>query len=124
MSESLRTVRVQKARLVEQLTTNRDRHQRMVQEAIAGYQAQLISVLSQKLEAAKKKQPVDHALGLVVPADHSAEYDQALAIMDWEQADTVELSLEDFRRYALDEWCWKAEFAGVHSRYIGGVSPI
>ncbi len=123
MHHESRTVRVSKTRLIEQLQSNRERHQREYQEALAGYRGQLVTVLSRKLERAKRKEDVSHAIDLERPVDHLSEYDRALAILEWEEQDAVDLPLEDFERWVLDAWSWREAFKALHESYTLGTAP-
>ncbi|RMG12666.1 MAG: hypothetical protein D6731_13425 [Planctomycetota bacterium] len=118
-----RTIRVDKARLIERLNENRARHEREYQEALEGYKARLVLILSRKLEAAKRRLEVDHLIDLEVPREHFEDYDRALALLDWEQGDSVELTHGEFERYVLDAWPWKGKFRSVHASYIRPANP-
>jgi len=113
-----RTVTVEKVRLAERLREHRDRHQREFKEALEGYKARLVFVLSRKLDAAKRREEVDHRIDLVVPRSHVADYERALTMLDWEQKAEVQLTHEEFHRFVLDEWPWKDEFLKIHASYI------
>ncbi len=113
-----RTVKIDKAALIERVKENRDRHDREYQEAVGGYKSRLVFVLTRMLEAAKRKEDVDHTIDMEVPQDHSGEYEKALSIMEWEQNDTLHLSVTEFERYVLDAWPWKKHFTEVHASYI------
>lgn len=119
----LRTLRVSKSRLVEALRENRERHQREFQEALAGYRGQLVTALTRKLERARRKEDVDHRIDLERPVDHTAEYDRALAILAWEEQDTIDLPLSDFERWVLDAWAWRPAFKALHASYTLGSTP-
>jgi hypothetical protein len=117
-----RAVRVNKSRLVAQLQENRERHQREYQEALAGYRVQLVAALTRKLERAKRKEDVSHDIELERPADRTDDYDRALAILEWEEQETLELPLVDFERWVLDAWPWRAGFRALHGSYTHGAT--
>ncbi len=118
----LRTLRVSKARLVEALRDNRERHQREYQEALAGYRGQLVTALTRKLERARRKEDVDHHIDLERPVDRTADYDRALAILEWEEQDAIDLPLGDFERWVLDAWSWRPAFKALHASYTLGAT--
>lgn len=118
-----RAIKVNKARLSEQLRANREKHVREYQEAVAGYRERLITVLARKLEAAKKREHVDHRIDLAVPISRVPEYDQALAMLEWEEEETLTLSPDEFRCFVLDAWPWRDEFKQIHADYIGVSGP-
>ena len=113
-----RTVTVEKAKLIERIKENRERHDREHQEALEGYKARMVFILTRKLEAAKRREEVDHLIELEIPREHFADYDRALALLEWEQGESVSLTHGEFERYVLDEWPWKGKFTSVHATYI------
>jgi hypothetical protein len=116
MSE--RTIQVAKHKLIERLQQNRGKHEREYQEALEGYKARLVFVLTRKLEAAKKREDVDHRIDLVVPESHLADYDRALTMLEWEETDALALTQTEFDQFVLDSWPWRDEFLRVHASYI------
>ena len=113
-----RTITVPKEKLVERLRENRGQHEREFKEALEGYKARLVFVLTRKLEAAKRREEVDHRIDLVVPISHRADYDRALAMLEWEQKDALDLTQDEFDAFVLDHWGCQGEFKRVHASYI------
>lgn len=118
---AMRTVKVDKSRLVETLKTNREKHRVEFQEAFQGYKNALIAAFQRRVDQAKDiKQGgpgVDHSIRLDVPSDHTDEYDRALAVMAWEEEGKIVLSMNDFNCYVLDDWDWQSSFKQLHNTY-------
>ena len=60
----------------------------------------------------------DNSLGLVYPQDHSKDYDRALRMMESSVYDKVQLSVDEFDSYVLNNWEWKANFIASNSLYV------
>jgi hypothetical protein len=114
---SFDTVVVQKQKLVETLTANRDAHRAIFEEALAGYKARSVELLEQHIERIKKGKVERIAVSLPVPEDHTDDYDRALTSLEWSIFDEVELSMREFDQYVRDNWSWKGEFTATTSMY-------
>lgn len=119
---AMKTVRVDKSRLKETLTQNRETHKREFGEAMAGYWDAFAGELTKMQAMVKEKNTaVEHSVRLARPVDHTNDYDEALAVLDWEKQDEILLSMNDFQCYVRDNWEWRDEFKGSHAAYSGGV---
>lgn len=119
---AVKTVTVDRDKLKEKLRENLARHTQDYVEAMEGFRDARRQAVS-KLHAAagafdgseESVLSVQRAFGefngLAEPQDHSKDYDQAIALMDWEQREQIELSINDFECYVRDSWSWKRRFA-------------
>ena len=125
---ALKTVKVKRERLKTTLAENKEKHQREFEEAMTGYHARRESLASDLVNAAAAfaENPKDrdletnlqqayHALsGQTRPSNYSKEYQRAIQLADWEVADEIELSINDFNCYVLDEWDWTRGFKHLY----------
>lgn len=117
----MENVDVSKTQLLEQLTTNRQKHLDDYTEAHAKYREKAISELEKWLRHAVDGGRIAKSLDLQEPVSHLADYDRAIQMVEWSTGDTVELSERDFQQYVMDDWGWKAIFAATNSSYgVGG----
>lgn len=114
---SFDTVVVQKDKLVETLTTNRDAHRAIFEEALEGYKTRSVELLEEHIERIKKGKVERIVVSLPVPEDHTDDYDRALTSLEWSIFDEVELTMREFDQYVRDNWSWKQEFAATTSLY-------
>jgi hypothetical protein len=49
-------------------------------------------------------------VSLPFPEDHTKDYDHIIAMVEMSVDDLFELNQNDFARYVLDDWEWKAAF--------------
>lgn len=147
MPDNTQTTLVVVRRAIEHLKDNREKHIEEYQESLAGYkekfQEKLDSVMTQVKELAEKnyseiKERLDSlqeedipnrpnrevlipslVVDLEVPRNHVEAYDEAIALLDWDNRETIELTREQFRRYILDKWDWSVGFESVTKLYKG-----
>lgn len=111
------TTTVEKARLLKALKANMARHQQIVQEARDGYIEQAREALEKRLEQLRTGELVSLAFHLAPPADYTEVYENSIAMLEWNTADTVELEADEFRQLVRDEWDWTEKFLAGNSPY-------
>lgn len=116
----MRTVKVYKDALITKITANRAEHKDIVAAAQVKYRERVIEELDKRLADAKAGRKIDIAISLPMPTDFTAEYDNALAQLDWEVDDQVELDEDDFNQLVLNQWRWAAQFKGTSLAYTQG----
>ena len=147
MGPGERTVTVDRMKLLETLRSNRDTHTKSYRESVAGYKEQASAALKKQLEAAKKaiddnaemiavkidRFDPDEPLGdqvvvlgkisftLEVPKDHTASYDVAIQMAEWEVGETIELTQSQFQCFVMDRWDWKKSFEYLNKSYTGKI---
>lgn len=116
----LKIIPVEKKRLIEALTANREAHQKAYNEAVIDYW----KALNKQVPALIK--PIgDQAFGnfakqldvinkITFPENHAPDYDRALQMLDWSVDDEVMISEHEFCQYIQDDWSWKR---GTASNY-------
>jgi hypothetical protein len=116
----MNTVLVEKARLLETLRINRDEHRAIFEKAQEVYRDRMIEELDRALGEAKAGRKIVRAFALPVPEDHTADFDTAIAMVEWEVGSTVALEQHDFEQYVLNQWHWRASFAANTGSYLAG----
>lgn len=115
-------ITVLKSNLIETVRTNRNEHRQKFLDAQTVYRARVIDELDARLlEARKPGGRIDLGFHLPEPVDYTSEYDQALAMLEWEVADRVTLDHDTFRQLVLNQWHWAKHFAQNTSSYLDGV---
>lgn len=117
----MENVNVSKPELLEKLKENRKNHRAIVEEAWEGYLNEATKILEKQIKRAKKGLRVNHSVALVMPQDHTNDYDVAIAMVEMEVNDTIELSVYDFRSYILDQWDWKGQWTVSNSMYASSL---
>jgi len=137
---NVKTVQVEKPRLILTLQENMAKHQREYREAVVGYNQEMVVLLRRLKDDVSKSLAIwerpsrdlpttatvnleeihevqSEITSLELPRDHSDSYQQAIALMDWETRDTIELSINDFECYVRDNWNWMTSFKNSVANY-------
>ncbi len=111
--------RVEKAKLLETLRANLERHKAIVQEARDGYVKKVRAALEKRLEAVRKGVITNYSFSIAAPADFSEVYVNSIGMLEWSTEETVELGADEFRQLVRDEWDWQSGFLATNAAYSG-----
>lgn len=111
------TVRVTKEKILDRIRKNRDDHRQIFEEALAGWQQQVIHDLEAAVEDAKAGKGVRYRFNLPKPEDHTDDYDSVIELLEMSEDEEFELSAHEFQSYVLDKWGWQAAFLRTSSSY-------
>jgi hypothetical protein len=129
---AVKTILIERSRLRATLSANLEIHKKEYAEAKAGYEEKRLDLIRKLAEAAlhcsKKPNNTDENRKAVhesynefarleKPQNHSNEYEQAIALMEWETREKIDISISDFERFVRDDWAWKNSFKNAHLSY-------
>lgn len=114
----MNTVTVSKPDLLATLKTNRTEHRGIFEKAQVAYRDAMIKELDKALQDARDGKQIKRAFSLPVPEDHTADFDTAIAMVEWEVGNTIDLEQVDFSQYVLNNWRWAASFASNTTSYL------
>lgn len=115
---SVETITVSKNQLLDALRLNRDEHITIFDKAVEVYKERVIEELEKSLADARAGRKISRYISLPEPENHTADFDTAIKMLEWEQGDTIELERRDFMRYVENRWEWAASFAGNTQAYL------
>lgn len=108
----MKTVKIERLRLLEKLKANRTDHEQLYLDALEGYNIRVEQMLKDALKAFKKTKVLNN-LWIQAPVNNTKEYDKVIAILEFSVDEIIELEIPDFEKYVLDNWQWKDQvFAG------------
>lgn len=114
----MEVITVNKAELLEKLKENRNKHRQQFEKALAGWQDTVLEKLKSAVAEAEAGKRFRTSFHLPQPSDHTDEYDEIIAAVEWETSDEIRLGRSEFRQFVLDEWGWKRDFMLTSARYI------
>ncbi|MDE2096161.1 MAG: hypothetical protein KGL39_02875 [Patescibacteria group bacterium] len=114
----MQTVKVKRAELLEKITKNRDAHRELFLKAQEGYRKQVIHELDLMLEDARAGRNIRRSLSLPEPQDHTSDYDREISMLQMSVDDVIEVSMQEFDWYVMDNWSWKASVTASNMRYV------
>ena len=118
----MREITVPKNELIDTLAANREAHRGIVEEAWEGYKRESVRLLEDQLDRARRGDRKRIYVSLEMPADHTADYDRVIAMLEMDVDDHVALSEQDFSNYVQDDWGWKQQWTTTNSAYVAGLS--
>lgn len=112
------TISVKKDQLLTALKQNRAGHAAQYEKAKAGY----LKVTKAKLAELVDRVAAGELIGRVwldhAPEDHTADYDDAIDMLEWDTNDEVALTQSQFKQYVQDDWGWKEQWLTSNSAYL------
>ena len=133
-----RTVHISREKLIEKMQSNRTEHRVIYDEAVEGYAKAVFKCLTDLRDKAgndalleESELPeadafisefnpgeyVEALTALEKPQHFLAAYDEAIELFSWDEAETVKLTVDEFRKYVLDKWEWQGRFLGENAGY-------
>jgi hypothetical protein len=111
------TVTIDKADLLDRLKKNREKHAQEYQTAFEGYVLVVTQELEEKLAKIKAGEAVETYSVHTAPVDHTSEYDDLIDMLEMADDKQMELTQQQFRQYARDDWGWKQTWATENMTY-------
>lgn len=113
------TITVSKDDLVTTLIANQEQHRATYEKAMEGYKKAAKDWAREALEQLDHGDIPEDRLWFKspIPEDHSEEYERLILMLQWDQADTVELDWSEFTQYVQDNWGWKKQWSVTNSTY-------
>ena len=113
-------ITVSKTDLLDTLRTNRADHKAEYDTAVEVYRERFVAeakaFAKQATKAAAAGEDFDSFPYLPIPEEHTEDFDRAIAMLEWDQADTVELTRHEFSQYVQNNW----DFAAITISYSAG----
>lgn len=110
-------VQIPRADLLARLATNRARHARHFERALAAWQTDLAQLLAALQPASCRRFPPElDRLKQDCPQSRLLEYDRAIDMFTLSVDATISLDAEAFNRYCRDEWDWQDDLQ--HNPYF------
>lgn len=114
----MKTVKVDKKKLIVIVRANRERHVSIFEEAAKNYRAAVITELDRMLEDARQGRKIRRAIQLAEPFNQTEQYDRVLRMLELSLDQEIELTETDFAQYVMDDWNWMRQFTQSNRSYI------
>lgn len=112
-------IKIEKSRLLENIQRNREKHLAEYDEAVKGWKEKVRDAVVKELKRLDKgKKPNLYFLqSLPEPTSYEDQYDEAIAMLEWEKEDEVQLTFAQFKQWVNDEWGWSRQFLASTKAY-------
>lgn len=114
----MRNVVMEKNKLVTALEANRKAHGDTYKKARKVFRKKVVANLKSMLDRAENGDKIELWVGLPEPEDHTADYDRALAMLEDDVRDEIELTQSEYSQFVQDDWGWKQSFAANTMSYV------
>lgn len=114
----LQEVKVDREKLLGTLRENKAKHVAEYESAVEAYRDKAEKALRKRaIEIRDGKTLRKEVDDLPEPRSFVADYDRAIAMVEWSEEGQIVLEEQDFRAFVLDEWNWRGQFAGTTALY-------
>lgn len=117
------TVNVDRQALIDALYKGLQKHQTQYAELKEEYQKAVVKFMSAAARRARKGDFRDLVLRIQAPTDHSAEYIDAIEMLEVSVDVNIQLDKETYKAYYRNEWSWSAGLEVASAMYksvLGG----
>jgi hypothetical protein len=111
--------RIKKSELLDEIKKNRGKHTKEFEAAHAGWLRQSLAKMHKHVESCRKiiknveagreKPGFEHLYLDREPKNHSGDYDRIIRRLEMSMDDEQHLDHDDFDKFVMDQWDWKAE---------------
>lgn len=119
IGDNMQKVTVRKTDLEIRLEHNRGLHEQEYEEAIVGYRTKALELLKERTKEIENGGKVDLTFFLPRPEDHTEDYDRVLSMLQMSVNTEIDLTVQEFSNYVMDDWGWKANFTATTNLYKG-----
>jgi len=113
-----RTIKVNKAKLIEKIRENKAAHEVAYVNAVEAYKKEALKQLTELTKLAANGD-LNLKLNLITPIDNRKNYDKIIDMFEWEVEIEVELEQQEFNEYVQDETEFARHAMMSNSMYLG-----
>jgi len=112
----LKIIKVLTKDLLVTILKNREIHQNEFQDALSGFMVDSEKRIKDALKSIRKG-TAPEGLSFEEPEDHTDDYDTIIAMLRMTTDKEIEITYEQFQRYARDKWSWTSKFKRLSGMY-------
>jgi len=118
----MKTIRIDKKKLLDQIEKNLNEHKLIYKEAMQSWRTEVRLALASALEKARSGEEFITDLELIEPECHIEQYKNIIERINWHEDDIIELDQHEFNQFILDKWDWQYNFLHTASAYSSSSS--
>jgi len=120
----MQKVKIKTSELLKVVEQNRNEHREIFEEALIGYQKEVLRQLEMRIADAKKGKRINTRFQIVEPVDQTHEYDRVIRMLKMTVDDVTEITQTEFAQYVMDDWGWKNNFITSNSNYSSKAASL
>jgi hypothetical protein len=109
------TTTIEKEKVLARLRANREEHQKIYKEAVAGFKDTAVTKLKVLLKKCSGTESI--YLSIDAPKDHTDAYDTVIEMLEMTTKDEVTLGATEFAMFMQDRWSWMERFLSSSADY-------
>ncbi len=109
---------VNKAKLLEILKANREKHLTNYKAAVVAFKEKAQQELTRQLDNIKEGRKFDLTFALPRPVNYTKQYDKIIGIFELSNETERKITEQEYTQYVLDEWNWQATFYANSMSYL------
>lgn len=116
----METVQMSKTKLIEILKENLKNHISHYNKALEGWEDDYATQMENEVERIGNGTWNGEAFLFTEskPKSYAESYEEMISQLEHDIRDTIELYSTDYRKYVLDKWEWKKQFAASTMKYL------
>jgi len=111
-------VYLKRTEILEKIKRNLEGHATLYKNALEGYRKAAEKEILKMLEDVKNGKSIRRFLSLDEPINHTDDYKRVIEMLEMSDAESIQLSMEEFERYIRDKWEWSERTYTTNSQYI------
>lgn len=118
----LKIIKVKTEDLLQKITANRDKHIEDFEKAQKGFMLDAEARLKKALKEIRQGKVPTGSIAFQKPENHTKDYDTIIDMLNMTVDEELEITYEQFQRYARDEWDWTEHFntlSTFYNSYLG-----
>jgi len=113
----MHSINVDKNELIKILKENKDKHEKLYDEAVIGYRAEVCEKLEDALRKASCGEKYITNLEMSVPQHYLKDYDRIIGMLELATEKEIELNSGEYDQYVNDEWHWAGTTKSINTMY-------
>jgi len=115
----MKTVKVKKEELLEELRSNLETHKSEYEEMVEKYYDAIGVEANKVILQVMDKRDIDlyPLKNVSVPELHESSYNRAIKMAEMSVDDVIEMEEKEFNQLVMDEWSWSHMFNNTKSAY-------
>jgi hypothetical protein len=106
----MRSINIEKEKLLTILKANKEEHVKTFDEAITGYKAIVIAALEESLALARSDKIYRTSIDIDKPRSHENDYNSIIRMLEMSADEIIQLDEREFHYYVEDQWGWQKDF--------------
>jgi|18_taG_2_1085343.scaffolds.fasta_scaffold58069_2 hypothetical protein len=113
----LKTISVDKHKMLDTIKKNMDQHLVAYKEAMLGFEKHYKSVLEDMINRFEFDNEIKSHVSFDIPKSHEEDYKSIIEMLEMSVDDVVYVTYDQFQRYVRDNWEWKKDFLMLSAKY-------